>query len=116
MKNNLRKMLSRSLLAFVFSIVMGTTSISAYESVDFNVEVDLSQNFRQEELSVIKNNISFNSIGQNIDVNDIKIVGFTPRELTTDEVYNIKTTYNSTRSGGQWVQIGGKWKYKKDGS
>ena len=53
MKNNLRKMLSRTLLAFVFSIVMGTTSISAYRSVDFDVDDGLSQNFRQEELSVI---------------------------------------------------------------
>nr|WP_314277149.1 NlpC/P60 family protein [uncultured Peptostreptococcus sp.] len=116
MKNNFRKILLKSLLAFVFSILMGATSISAYGSIYFDADNDLNQNFRQEELSVIKNNIALDSIGRSIDVNDIKIVGFTPRELTSDEICDIKTAYNATRSKGQWIQISGKWKYKNDGS
>ena len=116
MSINLKKILSKTTLAFLISFVLGATSISAYESVHIDFNTDFSQDFRQEEMSVIKNNISYNNIDRNIDINDIKIVGFSPKELTSDEVCEIKRVYNSTRTEGQWIQSGGKWRYKKDGS
>ena len=64
-------------------------------------------------MSFIKNNISYNNIDRNIDINDIKIVGFSPKELTSDEVCEIKRVYNSTRTEGQWIQSGGKWRYRR---
>ena len=113
MSINLKKILSKTTLAFVISFVLGATSISAYESVHIDFNTDFSQDFRQEEMSVIKNNISYNNIDRNIDINDIKIVGFSPKELTSDEVCEIKRVYNSTRTEGQWIQSGGKWRYRR---
>lgn len=46
--------------------------ISAYESV----YIDFNTDFSQEEMNVIKNNIIYNNIDRNIDINDIKRVVF----------------------------------------
>ncbi|WP_455104585.1 hypothetical protein [Peptostreptococcus sp.] len=51
---------------------MGAPLISAYESV----YIDFNTDFSQEEMNVIKNNISYNNIDRNIDINDIRELFF----------------------------------------
>lgn len=63
---------TKTILAFVISFILGAPLISAYESVYIVFNTD----FSQEEMNVIKNNISYNNIDRNIDINDIKRVGF----------------------------------------
>ena len=53
---------TKTILAFVISFILGATLISAYESV----YIDFNTDFGQEEMSVIKNNISYNNIDRNI--------------------------------------------------
>lgn len=100
---------TKTILAFVISFILGAPLISAYESVYIVFNTD----FSQEEMNVIKNNISYNNIDRNIDINDIKRVGFFPKELTSDEVCEIRRVYNSTIIQGQWIQSGGKWRYRR---
>ena len=100
---------TKTILAFVISFILGAPLISAYESV----YIDFNTYFSQEEMSFIKNNISYNNIDRNIDINDIKRVIFFPKELTSDEVCEIKRVYNSTIIQGQWIQSGGKWRYRR---
>ena len=69
---------TKIILAFAISFILGATLISAYESV----YIDFNTDFSQEEMNVIKNNISYNNIDRNIDINDIndiKRVGFFPK-------------------------------------
>ena len=69
---------TKIILAFAISFILGATLISAYESV----YIDFNTYFSQEEMSFIKNNISYNNIDRNIDINDIndiKRVGFFPK-------------------------------------
>ena len=63
---------TKIILAFAISFILGATLISAYESV----YIDFNTYFSQEEMSFIKNNISYNNIDRNIDINDIKRVVF----------------------------------------
>ena len=63
---------TKTILAFVISFILGAPLISAYESV----HIDFNTDFSQEEMNVIKNNISYNNIDRNIDINDIKRVVF----------------------------------------
>lgn len=100
---------TKTILAFVISFILGAPLISAYESV----YIDFNTDFSQEEMNVIKNNISYNNIDRNIDINDSKRVGFFPKELTSDEVCEIRRVYNSTIIQGQWIQSGGKWRYRR---
>lgn len=53
---------TKTILAFVISFILGATLISAHESV----YIDFNTDFSQEEMSVIKNNISYNNIDRNI--------------------------------------------------
>lgn len=53
---------TKTILTFVISFILRATLISAYESV----YIDFNTDFSQEEMSVIKNNISYNNIDRNI--------------------------------------------------